>query len=612
MDYSTINVQLKTLRGTDGTLNDVTGATYVTSLRDAILNGKSAEKLNSIVVLAKTVDYLSPNNSTASLFDQPLFQALFNIAVHAQNEILKSVLHISTVFLVGSLFSSTSTHAFDPLLLSCYANKPFYERLAHKVSSSDLRLCDMILHFVAQIQLRMTGADGIVVQTRYLLETHFFDNVGSLTPEVRTQLGSLAAVGASSQRNLQYLEGADMGTEPFVTLAYECAKVMGRSLGEGHAKFTSYERIGLKDTEDPYEYIVEHFSAVATLDLLVMLESANMQFRKNFSEHAMFATPETYFPLMLFATTVTDLINNIDAQNHPRLAQCFAFFNSELYYSLMASSLRFWMASHAVTDDFDRVAKLVSSLLDYYEVQLTDNTLDNVIESVENLKHAELKKFQLEQIKASKDIAWSQSMSSFNQDIKQQVVNFVKSQRFIELSKGSWVHIHNPIEKRAATENASYYYVVLSSNSNSLIYKEFQRKHTRTPNIDRDGIRIDFKQITNVKSDRISETIQKGNLVNISPRLSVSRMEISVTGRKPFVFYVDSESVRYSWLDGLRMLLNQSSQLSEDTLYQINELTKIRTEIQLIDLPDSDDKSAAVKTYDPEQLSQLATQFYYD
>ncbi|QPG75452.1 hypothetical protein FOA43_002807 [Brettanomyces nanus] len=614
-------------------LEEGEGIGYVKALKQAIMGPDEMAQFNSIIVLAKMMDYLPKSDHIFSLFDSKLFACLLDASCRpsAANEAIRAVLRICLIFLWGVLPETKPSNMYDPLLWNVCNNHSFFENLSSKLSEQDLRLALASVDFVSQLLYRtydLKNPDIILSEIRCLMDSHFFDSISMLPYEFKSRLDSFSALRKSSKLILKYLSTAPLRNDPFSGLVNECILVIDRILNEcgsgqkfnGRRNSTDYSKVGLLETVDPQHYIQQNFSSAAVIDLIYVLRNPNMTFKKNFSEHTMFATAKTYFPLLKFAVGITNLLNHLDSSRYPNIAYVFTYFNDELYYSFMSSALKFWMASKAEENDFRRIMALLETLVDYCDSLMRSDPFYTVTEQVVGLKYSEIKKYHLEQLKRNKATSWSTAMESFNRTIGQQVLDFVKTQRFVGLSKGSWVYINNPLDKAPVSGKPVYYFLVLSSNNKSLIYKEFTRKHSHAPNIDKDGIIVDFKNVVKIDSKSMTQQVQIQNLINIASRLNVSRIDICTKDEKVFSFYVDSLGLLYAWLDGVKMLLNDNSALSEDTMYQIDALTKIRTNVQLIDLEDSEEKvdndsvhsRNAETKYDATQLEILASHFYYE
>ncbi|VEU20633.1 DEKNAAC101440 [Brettanomyces naardenensis] len=631
MDYNRINQSLKELRQKQQKLDEPTGITYVKGLKQAILGPDEMAKVNSIVVLAKAMEFLPRSDPIFALFDSQLFAYLLDAASlpHTANESMKAVLRILLTFLWGILPETRSPTMYDPLLWNLCDNRPFFESLAAKLADQDIRLALSMVDFVSQLLYRtveLKNAEIMLSEVRCMTDAHFFDTVSMLPYDFKARLDSFAALRKSSQLVLRYLSASSLSSEPFPALINECVIAMTRMMSEcgsgrngtagPSAANSDYSKVGLPESAaaDPQNYIQQHFSPVAAIDLICMLKNPNMTFKKNFSEHTMFAGEATYFPLLKFAVGITELLSHMDTVKYSNFNLIFSYFNGDLYYSFMSSALKFWMASKAEQDDFGHIMTLLETLVAYCDSMLRTESFSSVTDQVISLKYSQIKKFQLEKLRLVKAAAWSESMGSFNGAIGKQVMDFVKNQRFLELSKGSWVYVQNPLDESPAVSGKPvYYFLVLSSNNKSLIYREFIRKHAHAPNIDKDGIVIEFKDVAKIDSKPMTEKIDAENMINVSSRLNVSRIEIYTKDGNLFSFYVDSLGQLYSWLDGLKMLLNDNSALSDDTMYQIDALTKIRTDIQLIDLADRQELKFGDVKHDSLQLESLAaSHFYYE
>lgn len=643
MDYNSINQTLRTLRNQQRKLDVETGIQYVTTLKRSILGSSELAKVSSLIVLAKAMQYLPKSDRLFSLFDSKLFSALFGVLAKANvaPEPYKAVLVICTSFLTGSLAKNRTASMYDSLLWTICESNSIFDSLASHLSDQNVGVSSTISDFISQILYRsfqLGDASIIIHEVKCLMECHFFDSISSLPYDFKAHMDSIPSLKKSSMLILHFLINSSLKSDVFSPLTNESIISMSRMMsecgsGEGktstrgeqsglhnasiqNAATADYVKIGLDTSTDLPNYIQSHFTPACALDLIYMLKSPNMTFKKNFSEHTMFADQRTYFPLMRFAIAITNQLARIDTERYPEFSLVVPYFNSDLYYSFMSCALKFWMLSKAEDDDFDRVLKLVPTLVSYCDSILRSQPYYTLNERLLKLKYSDLKKLQLKQLESDKLTYWSSSLLSFNKELNKQVLEFVRNQRFFELSKGSWVYINNPLDSRPQQGKPVYYFLTLSSNNRSLVYKEFTRKHAHRPNIDKDGAIIEFKNVTRVDYKKKNEDFSAHNLITISSRLKVSQISIYTDKGSVFDFYVDTEGKLFSWLDGLRMLMDDNSALSKDTTNQIDVLKDIRTKIQLLDLEDSQEteklRQKPAPTFEPAELQQIASGFYFE
>lgn len=624
MDYDSINQSLKGLRAQHQKLDEARAAAYVKTLSHSITGPNDLSRVNSIVVLAKAMNFLPKSDRVFSLFDTKLFASMCDAATRGNvaDSTVESILRIFTVYLSGSFAETRSTSMYDPLLWNACNNHALFEVLSARLAAQDAQMASTVVDFAAQIMYRsfeVADASVLLQEVKCIMDCHLLDVVSSLPYELKAHLDGFSSLRKSSLLLMHFLTNSSLKSKAFSGLVNECIISMTRmmaecGMGEANDKNCSadYCMVGLAENIDPQQYLQDNFTPAVALDLLYMLKNPNMTFKKNFSEHTMFASMQSYFPLFRFASAITQMLSNVDGDQYPNFSMVFTYMNGDLYYSFMSSALKYWMASKAEARDFDRLMNLLHTLLVYCDDIMRAEPYYNVTDHVINLKYAPLKKFQLEHFRQNKDASWSGSMTTFDKVLDNQVMDFVKNQRFFELSKGSWVFIHNPLDKTPPSGKPVYYFVTISSDNRSLVYKEFTRKHSHTPNIDKDGVVVEFKNITKVDHKTISENFRSNKLISISSRLNVSRIEITSKNGKVFKFFVDTKGKLVSWLDGLKMLMNDDSSLSDDTINQIQSLKKIRARIQLIDLQDNSKQKAPKYSYDPSDLSKVASGFFYD
>ncbi|GME80291.1 unnamed protein product [Ambrosiozyma monospora] len=342
-----------------------------------------------------------------------------------------------------------------------------------------------------------------------------------------------------------------------------------------------------------------------------------MTFKKNYFEHIMLADDNCHFPISLFTIHIKEMMTDLDVNEHPGFKNFAYLFNNELTYAFMSNALLFWMGSKAEHGDCPTIFKLLDSLLEFCDEHLQTDTFESLLIKLSEINYVDFKRYQLNKIKEKKRKNWGPLIKDFDKTIAEEVRSFVQDQRFLELSKGSWVHTYNPLE--APPKNSTklpYYFITLSSNNKALIYKEFSKKQdSAIVNVDMDGNKIEFTSILKIQADSMtkSQTVEEANatkLIDINSRLQVSKIMIILKDSRIFEFYVSNQKLLYVWLDGLNMLINENSELSDDTKYQIESLIKVRTDVQLINLPDTAEDMDVVVP-DINELSALTSGFYY-
>jgi len=643
MDYNTINQTLRTLRNQQRKLDIETGVQYVTTLKQSIMGNSELAKVSSLIVLAKAMQYLPKSDRLFSLFDSKLFSTLIDLLAKANValEPYKAILVICISFLTGSLAKNRTANMYDPLLWTICGSNSIFDNLASHLSDQNVGVSTTISDFVSQILYRsfQLGDPSIIIhEVKCLMECHFFDAISALPYDFKSHMESIPSLKKSSMLILHFLINSSLNSDAFSSLTNESITSLSRMIsecGSGDSKMPSrgeqsgvhntsiqssttvdYVKIGLDTSTDLQNYIRSHFTPACALDLVYMMSSPNMTFKKNFSEHTMFADEHTYFPLIKFAVAITNQLARIDTERYPGFSLVVPYFNSDLYYSFMSCALKFWMLSKAEQEDFDRVLKLVPTLVSYCDNVLRTQPYYTLNEHLLKLKYADLKKFQLEQLETDKFTHWSDSLQSFNKELNKQVLEFVRNQRFFELSKGSWVYVNDPLDGKPQQGKPVYYFLTISSNNKSLVYKEFTRKHSHRPNIDKDGAVIEFKNVSKVDYKKTNEDFSAQNLITISSRLNVSKISIYLDDGSIFDFYVDTQGKLFAWLDGLRMLMDDNSALSEDTTNQIEVLKNIRTKIQLLDLEDSPEteklRQKPAPNFQLAELQEIASGFYFE
>lgn len=195
----------------------------------------------------------------------------------------------------------------------------------------------------------------------------------------------------------------------------------------------------------------------------------------------------------------------------------------------------------------------------------------------------------------------------------------------------------NPLEQGTKR----HYFLTLNSNSQSIVYKEFSKrpvKASQAPNLDKDGIYIDFRNIVNVQVETLNDDIDDSSLINIhSERLDVNRVDV-VTKTGIFAFYVDTKQLKDIWVDGLRILIADArsdtrentpietapmqlslseqffakSAVSSAVRGQVRTLEDIRIRTQMLDLDDNAADSKTADINDTVDWSSVSVNFFYE
>lgn len=195
----------------------------------------------------------------------------------------------------------------------------------------------------------------------------------------------------------------------------------------------------------------------------------------------------------------------------------------------------------------------------------------------------------------------------------------------------------NPLEQGTKR----HYFLTLNSNSQSIVYKEFSKrpvKASQAPNLDKDGIYIDFRNIVNVQAETLNDDIDDSSLINIhSERLDVNRVDV-VTKTGIFAFYVDTKQLKDIWVDGLRILIADArsdtrentpietapmqlslseqffakSAVSSAVRGQVRTLEDIRIRTQMLDLDDNAADSKTADINDTVDWSSVSVNFFYE
>lgn len=198
--------------------------------------------------------------------------------------------------------------------------------------------------------------------------------------------------------------------------------------------------------------------------------------------------------------------------------------------------------------------------------------------------YQELRKIQLAKYKAHKFALWNPELQQFNDKLAEEVFEFVREQRVLQLLKGTWVYVGNPLATQGRGANGSssgaangttngsllqthqlattsginaaaaangnvavvaatskkgkYFRLALSPDRKLLYYKAFDFKTANKPQLDLSvpGVKaVELKNVTQVRTKKIEQLsglpVDSPHLINIVSRTLFEL--ISLCGRGP-------------------------------------------------------------------------------
>lgn len=659
VDYSIIHKHLKQLKFVQGTsgvsgpnnaqLDEQTSIKYIsslchnlTNLNDTISSDSfqiSSTTLNEIIVLTRTLDHVPKSDTIFTLFDTQLFRTLFNLMClsNIPIEVLRGILRISLTYLAGVLPKTRKQGMFRVLLnvlcepvddnngslLRCDV---LFANLTSRITLTDARMNLNIVDFVAKVLYRLMETIGSVnneSNSLLLEEQWLLSVVRSLY--VNNFFGALSSIkGIGEIEGMTGLRGSMELTEKYLD-----SKKFDSNISVWSEYCALTKEVGILLNKNDLSALINHGKTIDILSLLGIIGALKQQ-KKTLKKTLIECNMTSAFPILQFMSIISDSISN----KQKSLNKIFGVWNTCLWFCLLNVSTNCWLFSRAsskVVGDTEKIVDMVNVVLEWLANQLqsldsstSEMNIENrttsdydvalLLDKVNNFDYTEIKLLQLKAVNENHYKHWKMELKPFEELIHNQVVALVRDQRFLQLSKGSWVHASNPLE---SGDNNHFYFLTLNSNSQSIVYKEFSKRPTKSvqaPNLDKDGIYIEFRNIVAIESENLNQNISNTGLINIqSERMDVNRIEI-ITKTNIFSFYVNTRQLKDIWVDGLRILVADSksdvntnsnaiaepssmqlsvsekffskSGVSDVVKKQIRVLEEIRVRTQMLDLND--------------------------
>ncbi|SCU79357.1 LAFA_0B02608g1_1 [Lachancea sp. 'fantastica'] len=462
------------------------------------------------------------------------------------------------------------------------------------------------------------------------------------------------------------LENGPQYEQEVETMAQSCVKVLARLHWSLHSQ--NIDRLSSQWLNSMVDLLDKHFklkelaktndesrevggkqiselSLVNAIDLITFCKDSNLSFRKKYSERLLFE--DDAFPIVKGLSWLSD-----------QLARCFHQFFAEekfsvfimqcflnkdiLIYSLVDKLMELWIESNA--QDFADFG----SVLETFEIAFFqhDNFLGAkepdigaCLVNIRSLTYADLRSMQLKQLRSIHYKKWETQVSHFDSMLSNQVLEFVRHQRLLQLQKGAWVYSDNPLDR--SVKQPRVYFIILSDNQMNLLAKEYRLRSEQNPAVNGNEIlstndssapksktvviplrRVHKFQHWRVQSE--SKVPENSKLINILNKAVYT--EIHLLDKEANIllkFYVDTKEASYIWLDGLQLLVaaaqGKTPTLSEELKSQVASLIDLRKNVQIIGLDDKtdltdniEDSTAEDEFYDLETLQSVTADFHYD
>lgn len=579
MDYGAITQQLKKLPA-DRTLSESQALQFVQILKVGILQKSD---LAAVLVLTKLLDATPKSDAVFGEFDAPFMHRL-SVIVQAPDtpaNVTRSTLRIWLTYLAGVIPMTRTRGMFNTLLeeISGANSVTLVQRLVKCITQGDTRMNLNIVDFVAKVLYRMAetinnhaGAPNVFSPeekwlVKFLRSLYISDCFGTLAGfEGVEEVKKMTGLAGSMEMVSEWAKGKTVTLDS--PWWQECV-----ALGSA---------VGIK-----LVYPTTPCGLVPVLVMIGVLSSAKKSLLKALVECSL----DEPFPLLYF-------VLRIEASIEMRIVPSFASWNVSLWYALLSVAARSWLFSGAKLSEGDEevVVKSTVVMLDWFVDQARKcepETIPPLLDDVANFKYEDLRQLQIDKIREGTMARLGEDrVADFRDMIHDEVVSFVKNERFLELSKGCWVYAQNPLGMGHYT--GMWYFVTLSPDAQSIIYKEFPKRLgksryagiasvTTAPNIDQDGVRIDLKSVTSVTSEPLTADRAEGDLITLtSQRMIVSRIDIE-TPKTKLSFYVNTMQLKEIWNDGLALLVDEGT-ANGHIADQIAQLENIAIKTQLISL----------------------------
>lgn len=590
----------------------------VADLKHHILHDQ--EKGRAVVVLQTVLHLSKANDALGGHFDEQLLNNIFSVVTKSTTaDTVIAVLRIMLAYVSGSLFEHTPKEIYlVPFLNSSNLNVKILDVLSTKLYAENpeltVKIADFITAYMTIDHTALKSANHLVEFLLTLCKTDFYFLINTYYEDprfdslVRTSIKNFMGASLDAYR---YLDGAKLS---------EDSTFQGELITEVCAELAKTSK------KEEKHYIISNFSALQLMDLFFFFESPNITFKKTYHQQLLFTLQkEQIFPLTEVSAKVTDkllLMFSKERSLYPNLSQNI-FIRDLLHYHMIDKFLDIWTESQAEIDDLPNLLPLLDIILQYLDRSMNPQGEIDLVEKIQSefksVGYQQLRQIQLANFKRHVQTVTNEEMVPFDKILKEQVFEFVKNQRFLQLARGSWVYGDLPSFKNSSQTSSSYFFIVLSPNFTQLLFKEFKSQLETAPNIDKTGRAIPVNSIANFKIDEIPysddpQPLQNGDrLINLVDKTVIHKITLLNRKHKPLFSFYAKKSDSLEWVDGLNLLLNKADKLSPELNFQIGKLFEIRKTVQLLSYDENTEKpDTSVMSDDPlEFLEKLASNFYY-
>lgn len=652
-----INELLSKTNVSKTSLDPGTALDYAALLKLNILGKDKQEKVNSIVVLAKLLDYVSSSNSESvspdfqSILDEHLFDSLFSIvSAKMSTETYKAILKIALLSISGgpypAEFGESSLDIYLPVFQSLVTYLDAIDVITAKLDSSEAKIVLNSIYLVNELidKALKFDYDRIITLSGRLKHVKFFSTIATLAETDDSHMASaIETLEKSYFRLNEYLSKThfDMTLISHQVMLTNLFIFLDVSLNEFGTPATTEEYVKAGFTADPKKFVTDNFTILLAMDLKIFLKDPNMVFKKKFHEELIMSDHNRTFPLYLFITECTNVWLDIfhNKEEYPQIASHILSWELMIYYS-MNNCLCLWEETNSRLEspaDIKGIIELLTMNISFLEKSLAEKTnVEECLEEFTARTTEQIRRDQFVKLKGKHATKWSPRFVDFDKNLGKETIDFVCEQRVMQLLKGSWVHTEDHADRLfdsrvKKSSSSNYYFIILSPNRRLLHYKEYSEISTLKPTMEEmESQSISLKDIADFKSIKIGNLIGENDkaksslLITVKGNISYEKiMLLDRQGKTILSFYTNSEDKKAVWLDGLKMLkgLVDEKDLSSETTQQLSSLQEIRKNTQLLVLESGDfdevapqneiDSDDSEEYYDIFELTNVSEGFHF-
>lgn len=594
---------------------------FLNDLKAHITN-QSPDKFKSIILLSHVIRSSKPNELFVNVLDETLLNGILSsITKSTTVDYIMATFRILLIMLKGEIFNQVDPSEYlNPLLRSLNSNLLFLDVLSTKLYTENVDLILKSLEFINGYfsinHYQLYSLNYLIQYFLKLQKSEYFIILNNILQDQRFKQILSPSIKKLNESLLKILNTLN-------EIKVDQHNILQLSMIEETSEFAMQK--------DHQSFIINNFSILQLIDFYFFSQSSNITFKKSFHEQMLFNNNKSeMFPLIPVSQRVTTLLLAIfqtdQSTSFPILKQ-YLFLRDLLHFNIISKFLEIWKESGAQQDELQNLSPLVEILLKHLNDELNDelHVVDQILTIFKTTNYSKLREFQLNNYKNENLSKASLEIQSFDKILKNQVFEFIKNQRFLQLSKGAWVFADLPTfntSDQTTTPDSNFYFMILSPNFKNLLYKEYKFKTQNIPDIDKIGTPIQINSIANFKIEEIQQVdptairtnpSESSRLINLVGKTIINKITlINRKGKVLFTFYAKKHD-SFNYLDGLNLLLGHYDKLSDDLNFQIDKLFEIRKTVQLLNYNVKIDNNVVddEQIYDLENLEKLSTNFYY-